>query len=342
MTGAGPLAGPERERWLMSHKPYTLTIGGMEIGYQALEPATTVLGLFADMGQLAMGGELEADNIIPHLLGAVSSNVVNKSYLQQLSTMSALISADPTKGSAWKKAGENIAKGLLPYSALRSQAGQVMDTAAREVRSLIEPAWSWGLKKHIGVGSTTALPQKLDPVTGKPLTRDGVEGPLGNGLAIINSIAPFGIRFSKQRFEKVHQLLESEGVDIEDAQRKLNTQDMTNEQMVEYTKLRADGGNLKKALLEYFYSDQYTKIDKPESERQRNEGLAVDKTYAHQNISNIVKGFHNQAVAQMEMGLNDVTAGFRERRQKALEAAAQSEVKYNDTSNKVQFGNYPY
>jgi hypothetical protein len=340
-TGAGPLRGDARDNWLMSNKPYTITLpGGIEFNYQSLEPAATVIGLFADMGSLGFGGRSENENVWAAIPGAIMSNVVNKSYLTQLSTMAQIVNLQ--SASDIKRVGENIARGLVPYSGMRNQTGQVVDTALREVRSQIEPTWSWFLKKNGGLGSTAALPQRLDPVTGKGLTRDGVEGPGSNLLGLINNFAPLGIRFSKERFEKVHQLLESEGVDIDNDVRKLNAQDMTNEEMTEYTRFRAGDGALKKDLLDYFYSRQYTEVDKPESDRQRREGVDVSETYAHQNLMAIVRMHHDKAVAQMELGLTDVSSGFAERRKKVMQGAADSERQYNKTSRGVTLQNYPF
>jgi hypothetical protein len=345
LTGAGPLRGENRDTWLTHNKPYTLTLGELEINYQGMEPATTVIGLFADMGSLFLGGRSEQENAWLAIVPAIMSNVVNKSYLTQISTMAQLINASSPNDI--KKLGENIARGLVPYSGMRNQVGQYIDSALREVRSQIEPSWSWYLKKHTGLGSTTALPQQLDPVTGKPLSREGL-GSAGGFVSALQTINPIGLglRLSKNRFEPVHKMLAEEGVDIDNDQRKLNTQDMTNEEVVEYVRLRAGDGELKKDLLTYFNSPQYKNVDKPESERQRQEGVDVDKTYAHEHIMGIVRMHHDRAVATMELGLTDVSQGFAKRRQEALKGAFKQEKRYNRTADVLNpqevVNNYPY
>ena len=343
ITGAGPLRGENRDTWLTYNKPYTLRAAGYEINYQGLEPATAVLGTFADLGSLFLGGRSETENAWAAILPTIMSNVVNKSYLTQISTLAQLINA--SSPSDVKRIGENITRGLIPYSGLRNQVGQMVDSSIREMRSQLEPTWDWFIKKQTGLGSTKAFPQQLDPVTGKPMERDGVQG-FGGGLMAAMSPFTFGVRFSKTRFEPIHKMLAAEGVDIDNDQRKLNIQDLTNEEMVEYTRLRAGDGQLKKDLLEYFNSPQYLKVDKVESERQRNEGVDIDKTPAHQNLMSIVRMHHDRAVATMELGLTDVSQGFSQRRQMAIKESFKQEQRLNRTADVLKpsevINNYPY
>lgn len=193
VTGAGPLGNPERDIWLRTHKPFTLTFpNGMEWNYQALEPAATMLGLCADWGALAFGERAGEEDRAISVLTAVMSNIVNKSYLAQIATASqVLTSRDPKQLG---KLGENIARNLgIPYaSSFRNQVGQVMDPAVREARSTLEPTWSWYLKKHLGFGSTAMLPQAVDEVTGKPLTRDGVDNPWLAASCLVSTCSPPG------------------------------------------------------------------------------------------------------------------------------------------------------
>lgn len=325
ITGAGPLSGRERDLWLQSHKPFTIKIGEMEINYQGWEPAASVMGLFADLGALGFG-DRQGDLNLVSAIAALSSNVVNKSYLAQISTMAQVIGA--VTENDYKRLGENIARGLVPYSGLRNQAGQLIDTAYREVRSQIEPSWSWFLKKQTGLGSTASLPQRLDEVTGKPLTRDGVDG-IGGSIVSILNLGAFGSRLSKNRFEPVHKFLDEVGLDITNGLNTVGSLDLTNDEMVEYIKLRAADGEMKKSLLTYFNSDRYQKVDKPQMEYDLSIGKEYNETQAYKNASAIVKGFHQRAIAQMRLGLTDVSQGFAARYKEAQKAALMSENMLN-------------
>ena len=320
MTGAGPLSGKERDVWLQSHKPFTITIGEFEINYQGWEPAATVMGLFADLGAMGAAG----DASIMGATTSIMSNIVNKSYLTQISTMAQVIGAVSEKD--YKRLGENIARGLTPFSSMRSQWGQIIDPAYREVRSQIEPTWSWFLKKQGGLGSTMALPQKVDEVTGKPLTRDGI----GSGIPTFLGQVFTGTRFSKNRFEKVHRFLDEVGLDVSNGLNKVGDIDLTNEEMTEYIKLRADGGKISKDLLSYFHSDRYQALKK-EMEYDLSIGKEYSETRAYDGAKAIVQGHHQRAIAIMKLGLTDVTAGFSKRYREAQKGAFQAERRTNQS-----------
>lgn len=311
MTGAGPLRGEERELWLQNHKPFTITVGGLDISYQGLEPAASVLGMFADLGALLVDDAPEK-NYLASALSIVSSNIINKSYLAQLSVLSQVVTA--TDPSELARVVENWGRGLLPYSGARSQWGQIIDGAAREVRSQIEPTWSWFLKKHMGLGASMNAPQQVDPLNGKPLTRDGVEGPVSS-LVSMAQMAGLGLRLSKNRFRPVHRLLEEVGFDIPAKTRQLVGEQLTNEEMVEYTRLRADGGAFERDLLEYFNSDQYKKVDAPQSKFQRQQGMKETETDAYMAVDSIYQMHHGRAVGIMEAGLTAPSASYAQRLQ---------------------------
>lgn len=261
------------------------------------------------------------------------SNVVNKSYLAQVSTMAQVIGA--VSENDWKRLGENIARGLTPYSSLRSQTGQIIDPIYREVRSQIEPNWSWFLKKQGGFGSTTALPQRLDEVTGKPLTRDGIDGVGGNVVAAMNPLL-FGTKLSKNRFEPVHKFLDEVGLDVSSGINKIGSMDLTNEEMSEYVRLRAGDGQLKKDLLTFANSRYYKEVLKPQMEEDLKLGKEYSETKAYEVANRIVQGHHQKAIAQMKMGLSDVTAGFAERYRKAQKAAVQAENRLNQRGDQLR------
>lgn len=316
LTGAGPLRGRERDTWLMNNKPFTLTIGDFEFNYQGLEPAASVLGTFADLG--AIGAQDTAEHgFLPSIAAmiaaypaATSSNLVNKSYLTQLSAISQLVNIQDE--NVIKKVLDNWARGLTPLSGLRQQMGQAFDNGIRELRSEIENSWSYAVKKHGGMGLSAAAPQRLDPVTGQPLTRDGMDNGLAHGVAYtVGMLTPF--QMSKNRFKAVHQNLEEEGFFVEEKTKQLMGTQLTNEEMVEYTRLRADNGNFAKALNDYFNSDQYKKRDKPNSAMQRREGMDPTKTDAYRAIQSYYRQYHNLAVGMMEAGLTEASIPYSQR-----------------------------
>lgn len=347
ITGAGPLRGEERDLWLQNHKPFTITIGKAEFNYQALEPASSVMGMFADMGALLVSDD-EAHNFLPSVLAIISSNIINKSYLAQVSTIAQLVNASDPK--EFTKVFENMGRGLIPYAGLRSQVGSIADPAIREVRSELEEFWPWAIKKQTGLGMTKTLPQRVDPITGDELTRDGIDGPAGSLVGFLN-LSGLGLRMSRNRFKPVHRALDAEGYDITNKTKQLAGEKLTNEEMVEYNSLRAGKGALEKELLDYFNGDQYKKIDKPNSQYQREQGIDASKTDSYAVIDAIVQRHHTRAVGIMEAGLTAPSAGFAQRlkeaRQKRFEIDTQSgnrrqEVLYGTNSPQEIINNYQY
>lgn len=334
LTGAGPLDKDQNDKWRKAgNKPFTLKLpGGFEINYQGLEPATTILGTFADIGAISVGHQ-EAS-----ILGAISSNIVNKSYLTQLSTMAEVITADSEKDVG--RIGENIARGLVPYSGARSQIGQVIDPVIREYRARHEPTWSWYLKKNAGLGSTMALPERLDPLTAEPLTRDGSDGLAGSLGALFNMASPLGLRFSMNRTDPVHKKLYEWGFDIEDRNKEIDNVDLTNEEMTEFTRLRASNGAFKKAFLDYFNSDQYTKIDKPTSDQDLANGVDKKDTDVYKELTRIQRAYSSAAQTQMKLGLTSPSASYRARYEEALQKRLGSSRDRDQRINQQRFPGY--
>ena len=165
ITGAGPLRGQERDAWLQSNRPFTIKLpGGASVNYQGLEPIATVLGAFADLGGMTsnMGQYTLQDNFF-RIFGAFTSNVVNKSYLTQLSTLSQLVNVQTPRD--FFKLGENITSGLAPFSGLRNQTGKLVDPLIRESRSALLETIPWFGSKKGGLGLSTNLPPDLNDVT---------------------------------------------------------------------------------------------------------------------------------------------------------------------------------
>ena len=307
ITGAGPLDRDLNDKWRKAgNKPFTIKLPfGGEIGYQALEPATTIVGTFADMGAIGAGRQ-EAS-----IFGAISSNIVNKSFLTQLSTAAQIITATSERDVG--RFAENIARGLVPYSGMRSQVGKVLDPMSREYKSRLEPGWSWFLKKNGGAGLTRLLPERKDPLTDKPLTRDGYGDGGGTLLALINMFSPLGLRFSQNRTDPVHKDLYEWGFDIDDRTKAIDGVDLTNEEMVELNTIRSDKGKFRQAFLDYFNSDQYLKVDKPVSELRLDRGQEMSDTEVYKALSGINSDFTSSARNLMRLGTTDPSKSFSTR-----------------------------
>jgi murein DD-endopeptidase MepM/ murein hydrolase activator NlpD len=332
ITGAGPLRGQERDSWLQSHRPFTINLpGNASISYQGLEPIATVLGTFADLGAMTqnMGQHTIQDNFF-RVFGAFTSNVVNKSYLTQVSTLSQLVSVQTPRDFA--RIGENIASGLVPFNGLRNQTGKLVDPLIRESRSALLETIPWFVEKKGGLGLSMNLPPDLNDVTGKPLYRDGVDGAGSYLMAGLNMIAPLGVRVSKDRFRPVEKFLTEVGVDVSNSKKKILGMELTNEEMTEFTRIMTKGGKFEQALLRYFKSPEY-KMDMENSKIDIAQGVKRENTAPVQKVEAIISDYTSLAKNEMSQGLTAVSAGFVNRRNTALTTARQQAYQKQLTAN---------
>lgn len=339
MTGAGPLNAEANKKWRAAkNKPFTFKVGSVEINYQGLEPMTTILGYMADMGQLMGSGNFEGSAIGTLLM----SNIINKSFLAQVASAAEILSS--TDENHIQSVSANVMRGIVPFSGLRNQVGQLIDTTIRESRAKAEPTWSWYLKKNAGLGASMALPERPDPLTGKQMTRDGIEGAPGNMLALINMATPLGLRFSMNRSEPVHKMLFDAGVNIDEEMRTMTSGgipvDLTNEEMSEFRALKADNGALRDDLLDYFNSPQYTEVDLPATEQQRQAGVKDTQTEVYKALMDIIGAYGADAKSIMKLGLTKTSKGLQERLDKALETRLEIDDQTVQRSNQLRFPNY--
>ena len=348
-TGAGPLRGQERDSWSESNNPFEVRLpGDAVIKYQWLEPLSSPMGFFADLGYYTRYGAEQGveDNFargvvyaLTRILPSAGSNIINKSYFTQLATISQL--TDLTRVSSYKKLGENIASGLVPLAGLRSQLGSVVDPLYRELRSELLNSFSYFIEKRGGLGLSRFAPEDLDDVTGKPLYKNGVDGDAQSSLLqAFNLFRPLGVNVSKNRFKPVHKFLTEVGIDVADSRDKILGMPLTNEERTEFTRYMTKGGEFEKSLLRYFKSDAY-KFDKEESSRQLQQGFKPSETVAYQEVNKIISNFTMLAMYEMGKGLTPVSAGFNNRRSQQLGQARQEA--YDRQQRQIQqLREYPF
>lgn len=328
-TGAGPLRGQERDSWSESNNAFEIRLpGDATIKYQWLEPLSSPMGFFADLGYYTRYGAEQGveDNFargvvyaLTRILPSAGSNIINKSYFTQLATISQL--TDLTRVSSYKKLGENIASGLVPLAGLRSQLGSVVDPLYRELRSELLNSFSYFIEKRGGLGLSRFAPEDLDDVTGKPLYKNGVDGDVKSSLLqAFNLFRPLGVTVSKNRFKPVHKYLTEVGIDVADTRDKILGTPLTNEERTEFTRYMTKGGAFEKELLRYFKSDSY-KFDKEESARQLQQGYKPSETVAYQQVNKIISNFTQLAIYEMGKGLTTTSTGFINRRSQQVNQA---------------------
>ena len=303
LTGAGPVNPTENQAWQRAgNKPFTYKKGGVEINYQYLDPMATVVGVIADSVALGFTGNMASSgSVFEDLLSVLSSNVINKSYLAQISQLAEFVQlgddGDPGR-LLWNKW-----RGFQPFISFRTQTGEVIDPYVRETRSQMEPWWKFHLAKATGFGATMHSPHRLDPLTAKPLTRDGVEGWGGRGLGLLNLIRPFGVQFSKERHDFVHKKLYKHGIKLDTNVRELEGLGFDNAQISKFIEFQANVDGeipLRKALTDYFTGPAYERDLKLDEQYPAEE---VSDTFTHKSLKQIVNPYKEMARYLMKRGV---------------------------------------
>jgi hypothetical protein len=354
-TGAGPLRGQERDSWSESNQAFNMKLpAGGQLNYQWIEPISSVMGFFADLGYYTKYGAEQAveENFARGLVYAMSrivpaagSNIINKSYFTQLAQFSQLANFANVGGNV-QKLGSNVIGGSFPQFGLRNQLGGVADPMLRELRSELLNTFDWFIQRKGGLGLSRFAPEDLDDVTGKPLYKNGVDGDAQSTLLqAFNLFRPLGVTVSKNRFKPVHKYLTEVGVDVADSKDKILGVPLSNEERTEFTRFMTQGGQFEKALLSYFKSDAY-KFDKAESELELQQGMKQTDTSAYKAVTGIIQNYTRLAMYEMGKGLTQPSISFMNRRSgqlnQARSAAFERQQRANNQSKLQQLREYPF
>jgi hypothetical protein len=113
-------------------QPYSVTVPGVgSFAYNRLEPVGGLLGMAADIVELARGGEEQkAAQKADAMLRAVAQNITNKTFLGGLLGLSNML-ADPLRyGESWL---EGQARGMIPAGGLLGSIARGLDDTEREI-----------------------------------------------------------------------------------------------------------------------------------------------------------------------------------------------------------------
>uniref|UniRef100_A0A6M3J1D8 Putative structural protein n=1 Tax=viral metagenome TaxID=1070528 RepID=A0A6M3J1D8_9ZZZZ len=163
ITGGTPKNAAERnEKLATGWQPYSVKIGDTYYSYGRLEPLGSIMGMAADMSQIK--GEMhekENFNLAAAIMGSITNNISNKTFMQGFTNMIQGIS-DPGRY------GANIVKQLAGsvVPAVSGGVARAIDPNVRDIRSIGDT-----LQSRIPVAAES-LPPKLT-VWGDPVERPG-------------------------------------------------------------------------------------------------------------------------------------------------------------------------
>jgi hypothetical protein len=208
ITGGGPSDPKQRDELVASGwQPYSFRIptadgGNQYISYHRLEPISSIVGMAADLVETQ--DELTQQDMAKKVVGAIGTNIFNRTFLKGLSDFTGAIH-DPVR------AGGILLRGLAGSAvpAVIARGAGAIDPTVRDVAGsgLPLPSITGTIASRLpGVSST--LPPKLTG-TGEPETRGGPEGGLPG--RIWSALTPFPVSTSDPSSERVAKLFEDIG-----------------------------------------------------------------------------------------------------------------------------------
>lgn len=227
ITGGGPTDPAERAvMFLNGWQPYSVKIGDTWYSYGRLEPLGMMLGIAADMHDIGdKMTEAEADKIASMIVGSVSKNLINKTWLSGPADLVQAVSDPDRYGDQYVR---RLVGSLVPTGL--AQIAREEDPVLRDARSLTDQV----LSRVPGL-STSVLPRR--DIWGEEIALEGSAGP--------DLLSP--IYESKIKNDPVNQALQRLEIFPAKLQRKVHGVELTEQQ---YDDLQRISGRLSKMTLD--------------------------------------------------------------------------------------------
>ena len=134
LTGNGPADRQMRRAWIDGgYKPRTITVGGVQIGYDSFEPFNLILSTIADIGDYSqLMGEEWTENNLQKLALVVAQGVTSKSYLAGMQQFVDLFGGAP--GQAERIVG-GLMNNIIPMSSARNELGKLFNPHMKELNA---------------------------------------------------------------------------------------------------------------------------------------------------------------------------------------------------------------
>ena len=167
LSGDGP---PDRQKlrtWISGcWKRRRLTVGGVTVDYDAIEPFNQIFAAVANIGDYSeMMGEQWTEDHLQKLAIVIGGTLASKSYLVGLQQMVDLLTFKP--GSVPRTLA-SIGNNALPLSSLRNEMGKVINPYMKELNSGINDSLK-NRNLFMEPLAVEDLPIKYDILNGKPL-----------------------------------------------------------------------------------------------------------------------------------------------------------------------------
>lgn len=166
VTGYGPTDPTERARWLRTHEPYSVRLGGWWYSYNKFGPIGDLVGLVANLVDVGPKvGEGEFADAAGHVMKATSRILEDEVGMQGLVNLIESLD-DPDRKMGRFVAGQ--AASNLPYSSLLRQSASFTDPYMREAKNFVDE-----LRYAVPFARQELLPKR--DWLGQPMDNPGYE-----------------------------------------------------------------------------------------------------------------------------------------------------------------------
>ena len=146
ITGAGPSNPDARALLELSDwQPYSIKVGDKYHSYARMEPLAFVIGATADAVEIlsyinsdvdGLDDELQqTNNAVSAIIIGIANNTMSKTYVKGIADFTEMLSDPQRYFAGWSR---NFATAFVPFSALRSQLGQIDDPYMREAWTTLD------------------------------------------------------------------------------------------------------------------------------------------------------------------------------------------------------------
>ncbi|MFA7278773.1 MAG: hypothetical protein WC100_01650 [Sterolibacterium sp.] len=168
ITGGGPTDPEERAMLRMTGwQPYSIKINGAYYSYQWAEPMATIMGISADMADVAwnIADTEDTEKAVKAGLKAISKSMMSKLSLRGVSDFIQMAANPDMYGERYI---QNFVSSFVPNAS--AQAARSIDPVQREARDIVD-----SIRAKIPGSREKLLPRR--DVWGEPMTSEGSVGP---------------------------------------------------------------------------------------------------------------------------------------------------------------------
>ena len=169
LQGNGPTDRRMRQLWIDGGwQPRTVTLGGVQIGYDAFEPFNLILSSIADIGDHSqLMGEQWTEQQFQKMMLVIAQGITSKSYLAGIQQFVELFA--PEQQGSQEKIIASLINNQVPLSSLRNELGKLFNPHMKELNS----GWQDAIRNRNliteGLAIDGGLPTKYDMLNGKPI-----------------------------------------------------------------------------------------------------------------------------------------------------------------------------